>query len=157
MALAFSAESEQRIREALDEYHDAQAALLPVLHVAQDQFGWLSGEAIDLVARRLALPRMHVVSVVSFYTMFHTQPVGRHHIQVCRTISCAMAGAPSIVRHIEEKLGIGPGEVTPDGRFSLEEVECLALCGSGPAMLVNKTEYENLSPQKVDAILDACK
>lgn len=153
MALEFTSESEARVAHALSEYRDAQAALLPVLYVAQEQFGHVTPEVCDLVARRLGLDRMHVESVASFYTMYQKRPVGRHHIQVCRTLSCAIAGGERLVDTLSRKLGIKPGEVTPDGKFSIEAVECLALCGSAPVMLINKTHYENLTEAKVDEIL----
>ncbi len=154
MALEFSAESEKRINEALDEYYNTQAALIPVLYIAQDEFGPVTPEVMDLVAKRLELPRMFVEAVASFYTMYLKKPFGRHHIQVCRTLSCHMAGAQNIVAHIKKKLELEAGGVTPDGKFSLEEVECLAMCGSAPAMIINKTNYENLTIEKVDEILD---
>jgi NADH-quinone oxidoreductase subunit E len=157
MALEFSTESEARIKHVLSEYYDKQAALLPVLYVAQDQFGHINAEICQLVAQRLELDRMHVESVASFYTMYYKQPIGRHHIQVCRTLSCAMAGSGRLVDYLSTKLGIKPGEVTPDGKFSLEAVECLAMCGSAPVMIINKTNHENLTNEKVDEILASLK
>ncbi len=154
MALEFSAESEAQIKDALEEFYTTQAALIPVLYVAIDQFGHLTPEILDLVAKRLDLPRMFVESVASFYTMLHKQPVGRYHVQVCRTLSCAMTGSKSVVEHIKKRLQIEPGQVTEDGKFSLEEVECLAICGTAPAMIINKTNYENLTIEAVDRILD---
>jgi len=153
MALSFSTESEARIAEALGEYYNPQAALIPVLFIAADQFGALGPEVLDLVATRLGLPRMFVEGVSSFYTMLPKAPRGRYHFQVCRTLSCAMLGAPVLTEHLKERLGIKPGEVSADGRYSLEEVECLALCGSGPAMLVNQTAYQNLTVAELDRIL----
>lgn len=153
MALAFSAESEAKIQSALSECYNPQAALLPVLYIAVEEFGSLTPEVLDLVAGRLDLPRQHVEGVATFYTMYPRQARGRYHIQVCRTLSCALMGGPRIVEHLETRLGIKPGEVTPDGTFSLEEVECLALCGGGPAMLINQTPYENLTVESVDLLL----
>jgi len=155
MALQFSGESEKRISELLQEYHDKQAALLPVLFVAQEEFGSLGEEATALVASRLELELMHVKSVVSFYTMYKTQPVGKYHIQVCNTLSCAMAGSTTVIDHLKKRLEIEAGEISGDGKFSIEQVECLALCGSAPAMIINKTNYENLTIEKVDEILDS--
>lgn len=157
MRLEFSAESEAEIKQALDDYYNEQAALIPVLYVAQEQFGSLTPEALDLVAGRLNLPRMHVEGAASFYTMLYRRKVGRYHIQVCRTLSCALGGAREIVDHIRKKLDFGPDGVTADGKFSLEEVECLAMCGSAPAMIVNRTNYENLTVEKSDDILDGLK
>jgi len=155
MALQFSSESEKRISELLQEYHDKQAALLPVLFVAQEEFGSLGEEAVALVASRLELELMHVKSVVSFYTMYNSKPVGKYHIQVCNTLSCAMAGSTTVIDHLKKRLEIEAGEISKDGKFSIEQVECLALCGSAPAMIINKTNYENLTIEKVDGILDS--
>lgn len=153
MPQAFSDESLARIDKALTESLDAQAALLPVLYIAQEQFGFLSQDALRLVAEKLNLTFQHVESTATFYTMFKREPVGRYHIQVCRTLSCAMLGAPNLTAHLSATLGIKPGEVTPDGKFSLEEVECLALCGSGPAVQINKTNYERVTPEALDRLL----
>lgn len=157
MATQFNVESEKKIAELLGEYHDNQAALLPVLFIAQDQFGYINQQTIDLVASRLELDPLHVKSVVSFYTMYQKKPVGKYHIQLCKTLSCALAGTPTILNHIKNKLGINAGEVTEDGKFSIELVECLAMCGSAPSMIINKDSYENLTPEKVDEILDGLK
>ncbi len=154
MSLAFSSDAEAKIRKYLDDYYNTQAALLPVLYVAQDEFGHLSGEVMDLVAERLGLSRMHVQSVATFYTMYHKGPVGKYNIQVCRTLSCAMNGAYNLIEHIGGKLSIQPGETTKDGKFTLTPVECLALCGSAPVMMINKDVHENLTAEKIDAILD---
>ncbi len=154
MSLAFSSEAEAKIRKYLDDYYNTQAALLPVLYVAQDEFGYLSGEAMDLVAERLGLSRMHVQSVATFYTMYYKQPMGKYNIQVCRTLSCAMCGAYDLIGHIGKKLGIKPGETTKDKKFTLTPVECLALCGTAPVMMINKDVHENLTAEKIDAILD---
>ncbi|RJO63130.1 MAG: NAD(P)H-dependent oxidoreductase subunit E [Myxococcales bacterium] len=154
MALEFSQESEARVKEVLDEYYNVESTVIPVLFIAADQFGAIDGEVCVLVAKRLGLDRMHVETVASFYTMVPKKPQGRYHIQVCRTLSCAMAGAPRLADHLHRKLGVEPGEITADGKFSYEEVECLAMCGTAPAMIVNKTNYENLTPEKIDQILD---
>ncbi len=155
MALEFSAESLAKIQDALDEFYNVQSALLPVIYVAQEQFGFINSEALELVARRLDLPRMHVESVASFYTMYYKHPVGRYHIQVCRTLSCALHGSLKLIDYIEKKVGVKPGEVTSDGKFSVEAAECLAMCGTAPAMIINKTNYENLTEAKIDQILDS--
>jgi len=154
MSIGFSTESESRIKQALDEFFSNQAALLPVLYVAQDQFSHLTSDVLELVAKRLDLPLMHVESVASFYTMYHKQPVGKYHIQVCRTLSCALMGESELFAHLKNTLAIGPGEVSDDGRYSLEEVECLAMCDQAPAMIINKTNYGNLTIEKLDGILN---
>ncbi len=155
MALEFTPESEAKVKEFEETYYNKMACLLPTLWVAQDQFGYLPPEALDLVAERLELPRMHVESVASFYHLYKREKVGRHHIQICRTLSCAMFGSQTLLEHLEEKYNLKPGEVTPDGKFSLETAECLALCGTGPAMLINKDTYEHVTVEKLDKILDS--
>lgn len=138
-------------------YPNKRAALLPVLWLAQEQFGYLPNDALECVAKVLGLSPIHVYSVATFYTMFHRTPPGRHHIQVCRTLSCALNGADKIVDHLKDKLHIDEGGITADGRFSLCTVECLASCGIAPMMQVNDAYYENLTPGKVDGILESLK
>jgi NADH-quinone oxidoreductase subunit E len=132
-----------------------QAMLLAALYIAQEQQGYLTREAIEKVAHRLNLPASEVYSTASFYTLFRTEPVGRFVIQVCDGLSCYLAdGAGRVAGYISAKLGIRPGETTPDGRFTLETVQCLASCGTAPAMRVNDQLYENLTPAGIDAILE---
>lgn len=132
-----------------------QAMLLAALYVAQEQQGYLTDEAIERVARRLGLHPGDVYSTASFYTLFRTQPAGRFVIQVCDGISCyLLGGAEKVVDYISTKLGIQPGETTPDGRFTLEKVQCLASCGTAPSMRVNDQLYENLTPAGIDAVLE---
>lgn len=134
-----------------------QSAVLAALREAQHQNqGYLTTELMDAVADYLAMPRIAVYEVASFYSMFETRPVGRHSISVCTNISCMLTGADDIVRHIERKLGIKTGESTADGRFFIKrEEECLAACCGGPMMMVDHKYHENLTPAKVDAILDS--
>lgn len=157
MALQFSPQADAKISDLCRRYPNTQAACLPVLHLAQDEFGYLSEEVLELVATRLAVPSSHVFGVATFYTMFNLQPVGRHHLQVCMTLSCSLMGADRLFRHLEQKLGIGHGETTPDGRFTLRRVECLAACGGGPCMQVGLDYHENLDEAKVDALLEKLK
>ena len=131
-----------------------RAMLLTALYVAQEQYGYLSPEAIQRVADRIGMPAGDVLETASFYSMYHTQPVGRHVIQVCEGLSCHLAGgAEGLLSYLQDKLGIRPGETTPDGAFTLMSVQCLASCGTSPAMRVNDTLYENLTTDKVDMIL----
>lgn len=134
-----------------------QSAVLAALREAQHQNqGYLTTELMDAVADYLAMPRIAVYEVASFYSMFETRPVGRHSISVCTNISCMLTGADDIVRHIERKLGIKTGESTADGRFFIKrEEECLAACCGGPMMMVDHKYHENLTPARVDAILDS--
>lgn len=157
MAVAFSAEGEARFRELLGRYPEKRAALIPALHLASREFGFLSREAMEYVAARLGLPESQVLSTATFYTMLPKRPLGRFHVQVCVNMACHLRGADAIVEHLKRRLGIGFGEVTPDRLFSLEAVQCLAACGTAPAMQVNTDYYEDLTIEKVDAILDALR
>ena len=132
-----------------------QSMLLAALYIAQEQQGYLTPDAIARVARRLSLSPGEVYSVASFYTLFRTEPVGRYMIQVCEGLSCYLNdGAEKVSDYVSAKLSIRPGETTPDGRFSLEKVQCLASCGTAPAMRINDQLYENLTPSSIDAILE---
>jgi NADH-quinone oxidoreductase E subunit len=129
--------------------------LLAALYIAQEQQGYLTREAMERVARRLGLTPGQVYSAASFYTLFRTEPVGRFVIQVCEGLSCYLAeGAERVADYVSAKLGIQPGQTTADGRFTLQTVQCLASCGTAPAMRVNDQLYENLTPAGIDAILE---
>jgi NADH-quinone oxidoreductase subunit E len=153
--VAFNEGSEAAFARVLTRYPTSRAALLPALYIAQEQFGYLSPAVLDYVAGRLELPAGKVLQVATFYTMFHKKPAGRYHIEVCTSVPCCMLGAFEVLRHIEAKLGIRPGEVTPDRRFSLQQSECLAGCGHAPLMQINSEYHEHLTPERIDAILDA--
>lgn len=154
MGLAFSSEAEQRIDALVARYPERQAALIPVLWLAQREFGYLSTEVMQLIAGRLDLPEAKVIHTATFYSMFHKRPVGRYHLQLCKTLSCYLRHSDSLVERIADKLGIGPGETTPDKLFTLELVECLAACGTAPVVQVNEDYYESLTPDKLDKLLD---
>lgn len=130
-----------------------QSAVIAALHIAQDEHGWLSVPLMDYVADLLGMRPIQVYEVASFYSMYDLKPVGRHKISVCTNISCLLRGSDDIVAHLKDRLGIGFGETTADGRFTLKEVECLAACGGAPMFQVGKTYYENLTPERVDEIL----
>ena len=157
--LEFSAERRTKVKEVLARYPVDQnaSAVLPVLWLAQEEFGFISEEAVELVARSIGITVSQAAAVATFYTMFHLAPPGRHVIQVCCTLSCSLLGAEELVRRIEKKLGIGVGETTPDGRYTLKKVECLAACGGAPMMQVNETYHENLDAAAVDRILESLK
>jgi NADH-quinone oxidoreductase subunit E len=157
MGLEFSPAALKEFDTIVARYPKKEAAMLPVLYLAQREFGCLSAEAIEYVARLMGQAPARVQGVVSFYTMFSTKPIGRHHIQVCRTLSCALGGAERITGFIEKQLGIEVGQTTADGRFTLSEVECLASCGTAPMMQVNDAYYENLTEEKVTAIIEKLK
>lgn len=132
-----------------------KSALLPLLHVAQAEFGgWLSPEVMDYVASILRIKPIEVYEVASFYTMFNLRPVGKCVLEVCRTGPCWLRGSDDIIEYLEKKLGIREGETTPDGMFTLKAVECLASCGTAPMMQVGNHYIENLSVENMDAVLD---
>jgi NADH-quinone oxidoreductase subunit E len=132
-----------------------QSMLLAALYIAQEQEGYLTREAIERVARRLGVSPGQVYTTASFYTLFRTAPVGRYLIQVCDGLSCYLLdGADKVADYVGAKLGIHPGETTRDGRFTLEKVQCLASCGTAPAMRINDQLYENLTPAAIDAVLE---
>jgi len=139
-------------------YPQRVAALLPILHLAQQRFdGWISPEVEAGVARYLGVSDPHVRGVVTFYTMFNTKPVGRHHVQVCRTLSCWLRGAGDLTRRLEQKTGLRPGETDNDRRFTVSEVECLGLCEVAPALFVNEEAHVNVTPEGLDKLLDGLK
>lgn len=132
----------------------SRSAILAALTLAQEaNGGWLSFELIEAVAEYLGIPPIGAHEAATFYTMFELKPVGRHKLCVCTNISCMLCGSDDIVAHLEKKLGITFGETSADGKFSLKEVECLGACGGAPMMMVGRTYYENLTPQRVDEIL----
>jgi len=157
MAVEFSPETFKKFEETVSRYPKKEAAMLPVLYLAQQEFGYLSPEAIDYVAKLMGQSPAMVHGVVSFYTMYNMKPIGRHHIQVCRTLSCALGGAEKITDFIKKKLAIELGQTTADGRFTLSEVECLASCGTAPMMQINDDYYESLNEDKVTKVLDSLK
>jgi NADH-quinone oxidoreductase subunit E len=159
MSVEFSEAAEQRFEELESRYPTNLAALLPVLMLAQEEFGWISVEVMDYVADRLNVPRSKVFSTATFYTMLNKQPIGKCHIQVCTTFSCALEGGYEILEHLEEQLGIQVGETDSEHNFTLTEVECLASCGTAPMFQVTTTDgdieyYEDLTTEKVDEILE---
>ncbi len=157
MAVEFSPETLTKFEETVRRYPKKEAAMLPVLYLAQEEFGHLSHEAIAYVAKLMDQPPARVHGVVSFYTMFNVKPIGRYHIQVCRTLSCALRGTEKVTGFVKRTLGIEVGQTTADGRFTLSEVECLASCGTAPMMQINDDYYENLTEEKIAEILQSLK
>jgi NADH-quinone oxidoreductase subunit E len=153
MPFALTAERERALTEILTHYPTKMAACIPLLHLCQEQNGWISEDVITFVSHRLDLPPAHVKGVVTFYTLFNTEPVGKHQVWVCRTLPCALRGGVEILKHCEKKLGIHTGQTTSDGKVTLRFAECLASCGTAPMMQVDKDYYENLTTDKVDQIL----
>ena len=135
-----------------------RSAVIAALHALQHERGYLTQDGMDAVAVYLGLPPIQVYEVASFYSLFETQPVGRHHISVCTNISCMLCGGEELLAHVERRLGIKVGESTADGRFFLKkEEECLAACNGAPMMMVDHVYYENLTPDAVDRVLEAHK
>ncbi len=157
MALEVSQETLKQFDEVVSRYPEKKSAVLPVLYMAQKEFGYLSQEAIEYVAKLMDIPAARLYGIVTFYTMLNMKPVGRHHVQVCRTLPCALLGSERIINYLKKKLGINLGETTPDGRFTLSEVECLASCGTAPVMQINDDYCEKLSEEKIDEILQSVK
>ena len=151
---ALSENSKRAIEAEFQKYPDKRSCLLAALRIAQEEIGYLSEPAMVDVAELLDLTPVQVYDVATFYTLYNLTPVGKHLIQVCKTLSCALVGAGPLIGHLQERLGIQVGGTTSDGFFSLKLVECLASCGSGPMMQINDQCYENLTPEKVDRILD---
>ena len=143
--------------EKLREYPTQRSFLVPMLLYTQDELGYLSDEAIAYCAQKSGVTELEVRNVVSYYSMLHTRPRGKYHVQVCTNISCLLRGAEDIFDHCRKKLGIGNKQVTPDGVFSLEEVECIGACSWAPAAQVNYDFHENLTEEKMDEVLETCK
>jgi len=145
------------VRRLQGLYPDQRGALLPVLHMAQDTFGYVSLEVQEYVAGLFDLAPSHVHEVVSFYTLYFQQPKGRHVVAVCHNLSCYLAGSRDILAHVKQRLGIDVGETTEDGRVNLQSVECLCACEAAPMMQVDDRYELNLTPEKVDRILEGLR
>src|SRR5256885_12630963 len=146
----FSAEVEAEIERHLAKYPLMRSAILPLMFIVQRERGYLDPPGVGYLAKRLKLRITDIWEVATFYSMIHIKPIGKYHIQVCKTLSCKLLGADKITEHCSRRLGIGVGETSPDGRFSLSEVECLGSCGTAPMFQVNFDYHENLTPEKAD-------
>lgn len=155
MALSLSTDQEKKIDEIVARYPTKRAACIPVLHVCQAEVGWVSPDVIAWVAQRLGLATSEVQGVVTFYTMYHQAPVKKHVVWVCRTLSCDLRGGKAIQEHLEKRLGCHAGEDSANGTWTLKKAECLAGCGYAPMVQIDDRFFENLTPQKLDEILDA--
>lgn len=156
MSFAFTPENKKECDEIFTRYPNKMAACLPVLWLALKQNGELTLDVQEYIAKLLDVTPAHIYGVVTFYTMFkvRAKPTGKYHLGVCRTLSCALRGGEDIIRHVEKRCKIKDGETTKDGKFSLEEMECLASCGTAPAMMVNEAYFESLTVEKLDQLLD---
>lgn len=144
----------EKIQKSAERFPVRRSAILPALHLVQEEKGYLSNESLNEVAELLGMPHSDVAGVATFYSMFFERPVGRYILDVCTTLSCSLIGAEHLVDYLAKKLGIRVGETTPDGIFTLRTVECLGDCGNAPVMMVGETYYENLTPERLDGILD---
>lgn len=156
MALALTPEIEKRAAELLNRYPQERkkAAVLPLLHLAQDSWGYVSQDAMVWVARLIQESPVKVAEIATFYPMFNREPVGRYQLAVCHTLPCALTGCAGIVAHLSERLKVQVGQTTEDGKYTLKKFECLAACDRGPVMLVNKQLHTHMTPEKVDEILN---
>ncbi|MGB2768592.1 MAG: NAD(P)H-dependent oxidoreductase subunit E [Candidatus Zixiibacteriota bacterium] len=145
--------AQKRITELKDRFPKKRSAILPAMHVVLEEVGFYDRDTLRQVAELLDLSEMEVTETLSFYTYFPKEGVGRYHIQVCTNVSCMLSGAEQLAEYLEEKLGIKVGQTTPDGLFTLTEVECLGSCGTAPVMQINQRYHENLTRAKVDEIL----
>jgi NADH-quinone oxidoreductase subunit E len=153
----FSPEFEKRFSEMLTHYPTKRSVLVPTLLYAQDETGFLSDEVIREIAQRLDLTDLEVNNVISYYSMLTTKPRGKFNVQVCTNIACMLRGGEELLDHCEKKLGIKHKGTTPDGMFTLEEVECIGACSWAPAVQVNYDFHENLTPEKMDKVLESYK
>lgn len=155
----FSQEKLDKVTEIIARYPvgKQKSALLPVLHMAQEQYGWLSADTMDYVAGLLKIEPIEVYEVATFYSMYNLQPVGKYLFEVCQTGPCMLQGSDDIIKYISEKLNIQSGQTTVDGLFTLKTVECLGACGYAPMMQMGKTYREHLTKKKVDVIIDECR
>ena len=155
--MKFSPEFEQRFTEMLTHYPSKRSVLVPTLLYAQDEVGYLSDDAIAEIAQRLELKELDVRNVITYYSMLTMRPRGKYNVQICTNIACILRGADDLYHHCQDKLGIRHKQTTPDGQFSLEEVECIGACSWAPAMQVNYDFHENLTAETIDTILDRYK
>lgn len=158
MNFAVPAPLEAEIDALIARYPHKRSASVMVLHALQDHFGYLTPEAMTWTARKLELQPINILELVTFYPMFRQRPVGRFHLKICRTLSCALAGSHELYRHLCTKLGLDPAahgsQTTPDGRFTVEFVECLASCHTAPVLMLNDTLHERVTPERVEQLLE---
>jgi NADH-quinone oxidoreductase subunit E len=158
--IKFSEDKLKEVQAMIDRYPEGKqkSALIPLLHLAQEEFGgWLSPETMDYVASLLGIESIEVYEVATFYSMYNLKPVGKHVFEVCHTGPCMLRGSDDIITYIKQKLDIKVGETTADGMFTLKTVECLGACGYAPMMQLGMHYKEHLTPEKVDAIINACR
>ena len=143
-----SPETIKQLAARVEKYPDKRSAALPLLHLVQEDIGYIPDEAIEWVARRLELEPINIYEIVTFYPMLKRKPLGKKHVRVCRTLSCALRGGYQVCKTLQEQLGCGLDEVSANGEFSIEFVECLASCGTAPVLMVNEEHHENMDGEK---------
>lgn len=153
MSFSISEEAKKRVEELKDYYPDKKSAVMPLLYIAQEENGHITDQAVEWISQEVGISPVHVKELISFYTMYTDKPRGKYHIQVCRTLSCAVLGAKTVVNDFSDKLGIKLNEVSEDGMWSIEEVECLGSCGTAPMCQINETYFENLNSEKISDII----
>ena len=153
MSPEFSEQTKKKIKEIISLYPQKQASLLPVLHLTQQEFGYIPVEAEKSVAKMLGIKPIRVREAVTFYSMLHLKKIGKYHIQVCSNLSCSLLGAEKLIDYLRDKLKIEPGQTSPDGKFTLSTVECLGACEEAPCMQINFDYFGNLDKKKIESIL----
>ncbi len=148
-----SAAAEKRALEIIPRYPQSRSAIMPLLYIAQEELGYITQEGVEWVAEKLSIPPVQVWEVATFYTMYYKKPVGKYHFQVCRTLPCALRGAKMVSEFLRDRFNLGPGEVSADGLWSFEEVECLGSCGTAPMCQINDVFFENLSEERLETII----
>ncbi len=150
----FNAEELKEVENHISKYPTKMAAVMPVLWMIQKKYNWISTDSMKYIGELLEIPQEHVLGVASFYTMYFKQPTGKFHLQICTNVSCMLCGGTELFKYVSDKLGIKNKEITSDGIFSIEEVECLGSCGTAPMLQVNNEEYyENLTHPQVDELI----
>lgn len=150
-------ENLKKVEELRKRYPTSQAALLPVLWIAQEQEGWISEDMMRHIGTLLNLPFGHVLGVVTFYTMYNSAPKGKYYIEVCTNVSCMLRGSDKILEAVEHRCGAKSGQTSADGKWSVREVECMGACGGAPMLAIGEEYYENLTPEKTDRLLASLK
>ncbi len=157
MAKILSERFYEAMKKLEPRYPTKVALLLPALHQAQEEIGWLPPEVMEEIGSYIGIHPAQVREVASFYTMYNLKPVGKYHLKICTNVACALRGAEELLEHCEKKLAVQCGQTTPDRRFTLNEEECLGACGTAPAMMLNDDYHENLDAKKLDQLLDSLK
>ena len=153
----YTPENEAKLQEYVTRYPKIDSCMLPALWLVQEQEGWVSPEAMVYVAEKIGKTPIQVYEVATFYTMFNLKPIGKYHIELCKTLSCMLCGSKELKKHIKETIGIEAGQTSEDGLFHLSEVECLGACGGAPMFALNGEYHEKLTKEKVDELIKECR